>query len=61
MFQLVRVSFQYAERIGELKYINIINMICKINKLSIYFVKMIDLKSMWGNQTYNKKTRFSHV
>ena len=30
-------------------------MISKINKFSIYFVKIIDLKSMWSNQIYNKQ------
>ena len=55
MFQLVRVRFQCASRIVDLRHIEIIKSISKLNKLSIHFVTIIDLLSGWGNHIYIAK------
>ena len=54
MFQLVRIRFQFASMIVDLRHIEIINLISNLNKLSIHFVTITDLLSGWGNNICNK-------
>ena len=53
--ELVKIRFQCVSRIVDLRHIEIINWISKLNKLRINFVTIIDLESGWGNHIYNKK------
>ena len=54
MFQFVRIRFQCASRIVDLRHIEIIKSLSKLKNLSIHFVTNIDFK-VGGVTTYMTK------
>ena len=60
MFLLVRIIFQCALMISDMRHYEIINLIRKLNKFSTHFVTIIDLKGGTGNHIYNQKLIFSN-